>query len=124
VSEARQEPDDAHHDPGVSEDATLGGYFRVHDRPPAFGGSDGHPYTVSVEVENTPDLRAPCEAYLVFLRWAQNGVGIVGHLETATLARGRTGPDAIEEVGRLTLLEVQGLLEEAIAAESVQGRGA
>ena len=32
-------------------DTTLGGYFSVHDRPPAWEGSDGHPYTVSLETE-------------------------------------------------------------------------
>ena len=48
-------PEDIH---GVP-DATLGGYLDTHDRPPAFEGADGHPYTVSLEVEQTPDLRAP-----------------------------------------------------------------
>ena len=38
------------------DDATLGGYFSVHDRPPAYDGPDGHPYTVSLEVEKTPNL--------------------------------------------------------------------
>ena len=41
------------------DDTTLGGYLAVHGRPPAFEGPDGHPYTVSVEVERTADLRAP-----------------------------------------------------------------
>ena len=38
------------------DDTTLGGYFHVHNRPPAYEGSDGHPYTVSLEVEKTGNL--------------------------------------------------------------------
>lgn len=98
----------------AQDDTTLGGYFRVHDRPPAYEGSDGHPYTVSVETEKTADLKAPYTGYLVFPRWAQSGVGIVGHVETPTLVRARTTDEANERLGRLTLYEVQDLLEEAI----------
>ncbi len=96
------------------EDATLGGYLRVHERPPAFEGSDGHPYTVSIEVEKTPDLKAPYRGYLVFPRWAQTGVGIVGHLETGLLWSGTTHADVQEAAGRSTLDEVRALLETAI----------
>ena len=108
---------DIRHDPAgePAPDATLGGYFRVHDRPPAYEGSDGHPYTVSVEVEKTPDLRAPYAGYLVFPRWAQTGVGIVGHVETPTLVRGRTDAEVTDALGEKTLGEVQRLLEDAIA---------
>ncbi len=102
--------DDVHGSP----DATLGGYFRVHDRPPAFEGSDGHPYTVSIEVERTPDLRAPFEGYLVFPKWAANGLGIIGHVETETLWKGRTSEEVAKEVGELPLLRVQAILDEAI----------
>lgn len=93
----------------------------MHQRPPAFGGSDGHPYTVSVEVEQTPDLRAPAHGYLVFLRWAQTGVGIVGHVESDILVRARTTDEATGEIGKLTLLEVQALLEGAIAGRGTDG---
>ena len=110
------------HPKGAEEDAaaglpdgTLGGYLRVHSRPPAFGGSDGHPYTVSIEVEKTGDLTAPYNGYLVFPRWAETGVGIVGHLETPTLASCRSQADAERRLGELTLLDVQRLLEEALA---------
>ena len=98
----------------VDDDTTLGGYFRVHDRPPAYDGSDGHPYSVSVEVERTANLRAPFAGYLVFPRWAQNGVGIVGHVESETLAEGPSSEDVTEALGEKTLMEVQHLLEEAI----------
>lgn len=97
-----------------AQDATLAGYFAVHDRPPAYQGSDGHPYTVSLEVEKTGNLRAPFEGYLVFPRWAQNGVGIVGHVETPTLCEGASAEEVADALGRLGLVEVQDLLHEAI----------
>lgn len=96
------------------DDSTLAGYFDVHSRPPAYEGPDGHPYTVSLEVEKTSNLRAPYAGYLVFPRWAETGVGIVGHLETRTLVECASGEEAIDELGRLTLVEVQRLLIEAI----------
>jgi len=92
----------------------LGGYLRRHHRPPAFQGSDDYPYTVSLETEKTPDLRAPFLGFLVFPRWAATGAGIIGHLETPTLCRGRTRTEVEETLGDLTLLEVQEILEEAI----------
>ena len=97
------------------DDTTLSGYFRVHDRPPAYEGSDGHPYTVSPEAEKTGNLRAPWVGYLVFPRWAQNGVGIVGHVETGDLVGEASKEAATDALGRLTLHEVQRLLEDAIA---------
>lgn len=102
-------------EPGSSpEDSTLGGYVEVHSRPPAYDGPDGHPYTVSTEVERTSNLRAPYAGYLVFPRWAETGVGIVGHVETPTLVECSTKEDAMAQLGALTLLEVQQLLIDAI----------
>lgn len=98
----------------AQDDTTLGGYFRVHDRPPAYEGSDGHPYTVSVETEKTGDLSAPYCGYLVFPRWARTGVGIVGHVETPTLVQAQSGEEVTAKLGELTLYDVQDLLEEAI----------
>lgn len=95
-------------------DLTLGGYIRHHHRPPAFRGSDGSPYTVSVEIEQTPNLLAPYAGFLVFPRWAESGAGIVGHLETPTLAEKRSRKEAEASLGSLTLAEVQDLLEDAI----------
>lgn len=111
--------------PGTrDDDSTLGGYFHVHDRPPAYDGPDGHPYTVSLEVEKTSNLRAPYAGYLVFPRWATTGVGIVGHVETPTLCECGTSDGALRWLGELTLLEVQQLLAEALAgrSEAVDGR--
>lgn len=98
------------------EDATLGGYLKVHNRPPAYDGPDGHPYTVSIEVERTGNLVAPYLGFLVFPRWAQTGVGIVGHVETPALAECRSQAEVEERLGALTLLEVQEHLEAAVAA--------
>lgn len=98
-----------------SEDGTLGGYLKVHDRPPAFEGADGYPYSVSVEVERTGNLLAPCLGYLVFPRWARTGVGIVGHVESPTLVECRTEQEAQDRLGALTLAEVRRILDDAVA---------
>jgi hypothetical protein len=95
-------------------DATLAGYFREHNRPPAFSGRDGDPYSLSMETEKTPDLAAPYEGYLVFLRWAEGGLGVAGHLETPTLCKGTTQEGTLAQLGELTLLAVKELLDEAI----------
>lgn len=97
-----------------ADDSTLGGYINLHSRPPAFEGTDGHPYTVSIEIEHTGNLRTPYSGYLVFPRWAESGVGIVGHVETPTLAEARTGPQATEILQLLTLQDVKYQLEKAI----------
>ncbi|MEK9499544.1 hypothetical protein [Gaopeijia maritima] len=114
-------PDDAHGDDldiHGSSDATLGGYFRTHDRPPGFEGSDGQPYTVSIEADRTPDLRTPWEGYLVFPRWAATGLGIVGHVETPVLWRGASRDAVVAEAGDTPLLQVQAWLDQAIAASA------
>jgi len=97
-----------------ASDETLGGYFKAHTRPPAFEGSDGYPYTVSVEVEKTPNLLAPFSGYLVFPRWARTGPGIVGHLETPLLLHGKSRGEVEVDLTAKTLAEVSRLLEEAI----------
>lgn len=100
------------------DDSTLGGYLRLHSRPPAFEGSDKHPYTVSMEVEQTGNLRAPYSGYLVFPRWAETGVGIIGHVETSVLVEARTGAQATQALESLTLYEVKDQLENAIIRQS------
>ena len=95
-------------------DGTLGGYFSVHGRPPGFEGLDGSPYTVSVEVEKTPDLETPYSGYLVFPRWADTGAGIVGHLETPLIRHGKSEEEVRAQMEALTLLEVNDLLRAAI----------
>ncbi len=97
------------------DDSTLAGYFDVHDRPPAYAGVDGHPYTVSLEVEKTANLRTPYAGYLVFPRWAQTGVGIVGHVETPTLCECASQDDAMSRLGALAVHVVLLLLRTAMA---------
>ncbi|MSR37054.1 MAG: hypothetical protein EXR95_10535 [Gemmatimonadetes bacterium] len=101
-------------DPGEAPDTTLGGYFAVHNRPPAFEGVDGQPYSVSVEAEKNPNLRAPWVAYLVFPRWAEAGLGIVGHVEPPVLWEAKSREEVEALAGRTPLFEVKGLLDEAI----------
>ncbi|RMH19454.1 MAG: hypothetical protein D6701_05020 [Gemmatimonadetes bacterium] len=104
------------------EDATLGGYFTVHSRPPAFEGADGHPYTVSLEVEGDPeDPSAPYVGYLVFPRWAATGLGIVGHVQTDVLVRAAGRDQVLEALGRLPLDRVKELLDRAV--ETAGGAG-
>ena len=115
-------PDGSPPAPGTGEsDTTLGGYFRVHERPPAFEGTDGQPYSVSVEVEKVASLTAPWHAFLVFPRWAESGVGIVGHVETPSLATGVDAVAAREVLEALTLVEVKVLLDQAIARHHEEG---
>lgn len=96
------------------DDTTLGGYIQVHGRPPAFEGCDGQPYTVSLETERLPELEAPVGAYLVFPKWAETGLGVVGHVETDLLWRGSTATQARGEAEALPLQAVQDLLNRAI----------
>ena len=100
-------------------DLTLGGYLKEHSRPPAFEGVDGEPYTVSAEAEQTPNLRAPYEGYLVFPRWAVTGLGVVGHVETGTLERGPSREAVLEALRRLPLRRVKEILDVAIVEASV-----
>lgn len=118
--DADRAPGPAPSDVHGTEDATLGGYFRVHERPPAFEGSDGQPYSVSIEVEKTPDLTRPFLGYLVFPRWAETGVGIVGHVETPVLWHGASRDDVLEKAGETPLLRVKEILDDAIRRKAEQ----
>lgn len=113
------QPDDVH---GVP-DATLGGYLETHDRPPAFEGADGHPYTVSLEVEQTPDLRAPYVGYLVFPRWAATGLGVIGHVQTPLLCREPGRAAAEGYLRELSLDRVKSLLDEGIERRGEEAGG-
>lgn len=102
-------------DAAEAPDLTLGGYLAEHDRPPAFEGSDGQPYTVAVEVEETGDPARPYVAFLIFLRWAATGAGIMEHLESDDVASGATPTDAEHAALDLSLFEVKAILDQAIA---------
>jgi len=94
---------------------TLGGYMRKHERAAAFSGSDGQAYSVAIYVEDEPDLRGLYAAALLFVRWSPSGDRPVGHLESETLAWGRTPEEAGSGLESLSLYDVKDALEEAIA---------
>jgi len=95
-------------------DQTLGGYVAVHDRPPAFEGSDGEAYSVAIEVEETGDPGRPFVAFLVFVRWAATGAGIMGHVESDDVAAGDTGEGAVAAALDLSLYQIKAALDRAI----------
>lgn len=98
----------------AAKDITLRGYVEVHNRAAAFEGSDGQPYTVDVDVEETSDPAHPFVGFLVFLRWAETGAGIMGHLESGDIAEGATEEEARRAVMELSLYEVKAELDAAI----------
>ena len=89
--------------------------MRKHDRAAAFSGSDGQPYSVAIYVEEEPDLRGLYGAALLFVRWSPSGDRPVGHVETETLAWGRTEEEAQSRLESLSLYDVKAALDEAIA---------
>jgi hypothetical protein len=95
---------------------TLGGYMQKHDRAAAFSGSDGQPYSVAIYVEEEPDLRGLYGAALLFVRWSPGGDRPVGHLESETLAWGRTPEEAGARLESLSLYDVKAALDQAIAS--------
>lgn len=101
----------------MTEDATLGGYFRVHTRPPAFEGADGKAYSAAVYVDGEPDAHGRHGAALLFVRWSDDGDRPVGHLETEYLVFGATRAEAEARLGDLTLHEVKRHLDRVIAAQ-------
>lgn len=94
---------------------TLGGYMAKHERAAAFGGSDGHAYSVAIYVDDEPDVRGLYGAALLFVRWSPGGDRPVGHVETETLAWGRTQTEAEERLKALSLYDVKAALDESIA---------
>jgi hypothetical protein len=101
-------------DPAEARDLTLGGYVELHNRPPAFTGVDDQPYTVDVDVEPTGDAQRPYAAFLVFLRWAATGAGIMAHTESGDVAHGDSPESAKTRALELTLYEVKAELDAAI----------
>jgi hypothetical protein len=93
----------------------LGGYMRKHERAAAFSGSDGQAYSVAIYIEDEPDLRGLFGAALLFVRWSPSGDRPIGHLESETLAWGRTPEEAGSRLESLSLYDVKSALDEAIA---------
>ncbi len=100
-----------------AEDLTLGGYIAKHDRPPAFEGSDGQPYTIGIDVEDTGDGFV---AFLLFIRWAQTGAGIMDHLESGDVARADSEDAAHRAALDLSLYEVKAELDAAIERRAAE----
>ena len=94
---------------------TLGGYMQKHQRAAAFGGSDGAAYSVAIYVEDEPDVRGLYGAALLFVRWSPAGDRPVGHVESETLAWGKTPEEAQSRLEGLSLYDVKAALDEAIA---------
>ena len=99
-------------------DETLGGYQAVHGRAAAFEGVDGEPYTAAVETDGSGDPAEPWAAYLVFVRWAQTGTAIMGHLETGDLVTAASEDEARAALEALPLARVRALLDETIRARA------
>jgi hypothetical protein len=97
----------------VTDDTTLGGYQLVHQRPPAFGGADGQPYSVSAWADEVAEEPGRYGAALLFIRWGE-GERPVGHVETDFLAFGPTPEAALAPVLALTLREVKEHLDRCV----------
>lgn len=99
---------------GPAPDMTFAGYVETHDRVPAFEGSDGQPYTVDLDAEETGDPDRPWAAFLVFVRWAATGAGIMGHVTSDDIAWGASEDEARTAALALTLYELKAELDRAI----------
>lgn len=106
--------------PPEADESTLGGYMAVHGRAAAFEAGDGEPYTVGIETDATGDDALPYAGYLVFIRWAQTGSAIMGHLSTDDLVAAATEEGARALLEALPLHEVRALLDDAIARSRAQ----
>lgn len=95
-------------------DASLGGYFEKHSRPPAFEGSDGASYSVDVYIEGDEIANKKYSAALIFVRWSPDGAQPVGHLETEPLAVADRRAEVKSALYALTLHQVKGHLERLI----------
>jgi hypothetical protein len=99
---------------GRDPDLTFRGYVETHERVPAFEGSDGQPYTVDIDAEATGDPARPWAAFLVFVRWAETGAGIMGHVTSGDVAHGATEDEARAAALELTLYQLKSELDQAI----------
>lgn len=101
-------------DEGPAKDMTFAGYVETHDRVPAFEGADGQPYTVDIDTEETGNPERPWAGFLVFVRWAATGAGIMGHVVSEDVVWGSTEYEARERALDLTLYELKSELDRAI----------
>ena len=89
--------------------------MQKHERAAAFGGKDGHAYSVGLLVTEEPDRSGRFAAALLFVRWSPAGDRPLGHVETDWLAWGRTAAEAEERIKALSLYDVKEALDEAIS---------
>lgn len=100
----------------IDPEITLGGYLKKHERPPAFGGSDGQSYSVAIWVDERPDTRGRYGAALLFVRWNAAGDRPMGTVESPPLAWGHSMEEAEQRIKVLSLYDVKAALDAAIAA--------
>ena len=96
---------------GLTDDSTLGGYLDLHQRPPAFEGADGQPYSAAIYVDDTPWSDGRFGASLLFVRWDHGGDHPVGHVESEDLALAPTRGEAEAAVRALSLWDVKQQLD-------------
>jgi len=60
------------------------------------------------------DPEAPFSAYLVFVRWAQTGTAVMGHLETDDVLSAASEDEARAAAEALTLARAREILDETI----------
>lgn len=89
----------------------------MHERAPAFAGSDGRSYSVGTFVDDVPDAHGRYGAALLFVRWSDAGDRPVGHVETDYLFRGATPAEALAPLLALTLQDVKRHLDVCIERE-------
>ena len=89
----------------------------LHQRAAAFGGSDGHAYSVALHVDDEPDAAGRYGAAILFVRWSSGGDRPVGHVETDYLAWGHTPDEAEQRLRAISLFDVKDALDVAIAAQ-------
>jgi len=87
-----------------------------HERASAFGGSDGHAYSVAIWVDDEPDARGRYGAALLFVRWTPAGDAPAGHVESGPLAWAKTPAEAEARLKGFSLFDVKAELDAAIAA--------
>jgi hypothetical protein len=98
----------------MNPEVTLAGYMAKHERAAAFTGSDGHPYSCAVYVDDEADPMGRYGAALLFVRWSADGSVPAGHVETDYLAWGNTPAEAEQRIGVLSLYDVKAALDQAI----------
>lgn len=100
--------------PEGADEGTLGGYLALHGRAAAFEGADGRPYTVAIDAEEQGEGSGVWSGYLVFLRWADTGTAIMGHLTTEDLVSGSSEAEARAALDALPLPEVKRILDRTV----------